>query len=143
MVYNSKNVPGSMPASHGLIRLLLVDDDTALLAALSDTIQFHLGPLTLETADSGTVALDLVRSYSYDAVVVDVNMPNMTGLEFLAAVKKLRPNLRILMISGYANEALIASALEAGAADVISKPFEREKFVSAVKRGLELSRSSM
>jgi response regulator RpfG family c-di-GMP phosphodiesterase len=58
-------------------RLLLVDDDPALLAALADTIEFHLGPLTLDASDSGTKALDLARANGYDVMIVDVNMPNM------------------------------------------------------------------
>lgn len=142
MVDDSKNVSGSLPSSHGLFRLLLVDDDTALLAALSDTIQFHLGPVLFDACDSGTKALDLVRANSYDAIIVDMNMPNMTGLEFLVAAKQLRRDIPVLMISGHANEALIASALEAGASDFIPKPFDRNQIVSAVRHGLELSRSS-
>lgn len=65
----------------------------------------------------------------------------MNGLEFLAVVKQLRPDIRVLMISGHANEALIARAFDAGASDFISKPFDRDRFVSAVRHGLELSRS--
>jgi DNA-binding NtrC family response regulator len=66
-------------------------------------------------------------------------MPNMSGLQFLAAVKRLQPHTPVLLISAHANEALIARALEAGASEFISKPFERDKFVSAVRHGLELS----
>jgi DNA-binding NtrC family response regulator len=141
MVEDSKDVSGSTHSTRHLFRLLLVDDDTALLAALSDTIKFRLGPLLLDACDSGTKALDLVRANNYDAIIVDVNMPNMSGLEFLAAVKPLRPDIPVLMISAHANEALIARALEAGASDFIPKPFDRDHFVSAVRHGLELSRS--
>ena len=144
MVEDSKDVSESNSRpSHALSRLLLVDDDTALLAALSDTIKFRLGPLLLDACDSGTKALDLVRANNYDTIIVDVNMPTMNGLEFLAVVKQLRPDIRVLMISGHANEALIARALEAGAADFIPKPFDRDKFMSTVRHGLELSRQSI
>jgi DNA-binding NtrC family response regulator len=140
MVEESKCVSeASHCSTRKLSRLLLVDDDPALLEALSSTIEFHLGPLLLDACDTGAKALDLVRTNGYDAMIVDVNMPNMSGLQFLAAVKRLQPHTPVLLISAHANEALIARALEAGASEFISKPFERDKFVSAVRHGLELS----
>lgn len=142
MVEDSKNASRSMQTIGHVSRLLLVDDDTALLTALSATIEFHLGPVVFHACDSGTKALDLVKANSYDAIIVDMNMPTMSGLEFLVAVKQLRRDIPVLMISGHANDALIASALEAGASDFIPKPFDRNQIVSAVRHGLELSRSS-
>jgi DNA-binding NtrC family response regulator len=142
MVENSKDATRSTQTTGHVSRLLLVDDDTALLTALSATIEFHLGPVLFDVCDSGGRALDLVRANSYDAIIVDMNMPTMTGLEFLIAVKQLRRDISVLMISGHANDALIASALEAGASDFIPKPFDRNQIVSAVRHGLELSRSS-
>ncbi|WP_447986381.1 response regulator [Nitrospira sp. Nam74] len=132
-------------SSRKLPRFLLLDDDPALLNALSDTIEFHLGPLTLDVSDSGIKALDLVRVNAYDAMILDVNMPNMNGLEFLNVVKQLRPNtpLFVLMMSAHADDRLMARAFEAGASDFIAKPFDRDKFVSAVKHGLKLSRQSI
>lgn len=142
MVEKSKDASRSTQATGLLSRLLLVDDDTALLTALADTIEFHLGPVLFDVCDSGAKALGLVRANRYDAIIVDMNMPNMSGLEFLVVVKQLRRDIPVLMISGHASEALIASALEAGASDFIPKPFDRNKIVSAVKHSLELSRSS-
>ena len=116
MVEDAKDASRSTPS---ISRLLLIDDDTALLTALSATIEFHLRPVRFDTCDSGTKALDLVRANRYDAIIVDMNMPSMSGLEFLVAVKQLRRDIPVLMISGHANDALIASALEAGASDFI------------------------
>ncbi len=97
--------------------MLLVDDDNALLTVLSATIEFHLGPVLFDACDSGTKALELVRANSYDAIIVDMNMPNMSGLEFLVVVKQLRRDIPVFMIGAHANEALIATALEAGASE--------------------------
>lgn len=141
MVEDSKDASRSMQTTH-VSRLLLVDDDTALLTALSATIEFHLAPVLFDVCDSGTKALDLVSANRYDAIIVDMNMPTMTGLEFLIAVKQLRRDIPVLMISGHANDALIASALEAGASGFIPKPFDRNQIVSAIRHGLQLSRSS-
>src|SRR5688500_12643498 len=93
MVEESKCVAEASDCStRKLSRLLLVDDDPALLDALSDTIELHLGPVSLDVSNSGTKALDLVRANRYDAMIVDVNMPNMNGLQFLTAVKYLQPH---------------------------------------------------
>jgi DNA-binding NtrC family response regulator len=73
----------------------------------------------------------------------DTIMPNMNGLEFLTAVKRLQPDTPVLLISAHADDALMARAFEAGASDFIAKPFDRDKFVSAVRYSLELSRQSI
>jgi DNA-binding NtrC family response regulator len=122
-------------------RLLLVDDDPALLDALASTLEFHLGPLRLDACDTGAQAVDQAKAHSYDAMIVDVNMPNMDGLELLSAVKRLQPHTPVLLISAYADESLIAKGFAAGASDFIPKPFDRDKFMCAVRRGLERSRS--
>jgi DNA-binding NtrC family response regulator len=125
-----------MPQSH----VLLVDDDPALLDALSGTLQARFGHFTLDTCESGTQALELAKQRPYDTIIVDVNMPQMNGLQFLAEVKQVQPKTPVLMITAHANRTLMARALDGGAADFIPKPFEREDVVQAVRRGLELSR---
>lgn len=127
-------------ATRGLAHLLLVDDDPALLDALSGTLRSRLRHITLDTCDSGTKALDLVRGSGYDTIIVDFNMPNMNGLQLLTAVKELRPETPVLMISAHADHGMMAKALAAGATDFIAKPFDRDEFVRAVRHGLGLSR---
>ncbi|WP_447982960.1 response regulator transcription factor [Nitrospira sp. Nam74] len=58
-------------------RLLLVDDDPALLDALSGTLQSRFGHFSLDTCDCGARALNLAKREKYDTIIVDVNMPNM------------------------------------------------------------------
>jgi CheY-like chemotaxis protein len=140
MVEESKSFSnGSDSSTSRPSRLLLVDDDPALLDALSSTIEFHLGPLRLDACDTGAKALDLAKANSYDAMIVDVNMPNMNGLELLSAVKRLQPHTPVLLISAYASEAIKERAWETGASDFIPKPFDRATFLSAVRHGLQLS----
>ena len=92
-------IPRDSRAARGLSHLLLVDDDPALLDALSGTLESRLRHIRLDTCDSGTKALDLVRGKGYDTIIVDVNMPNMNGLQLLTAVKQLRPEMPVLMIT--------------------------------------------
>lgn len=124
-----------------LSRLLLVDDDQALLDALSGTLKARFGHFSLDTCDSGVKALDLAKRQHYDTIIVDVNMPRMNGFEVLAAVKKLQPQTPVLLISGHADEAMMVRAIEEGASAVLPKPFDREEFVQTVRRTLQVSAS--
>lgn len=126
--------------TRGLAHLLLVDDDPALLDALSGTLESRLRHIKVDTCDSGVKALDLVRGKSYDTIIVDLHMPNMDGLQVLTAVKQLRPETPVLMITAHAQRLIMAKAFEAGATDFIPKPFDRNEFVRAVRHSLGLSR---
>lgn len=127
-------------AARGLAHLLLVDDDPALLDALSGTLESRLRHIKVDTCDSGAKAVELVRGRGYDTIIVDVNMPNMDGLQLLTAVKQLRPETPVLVITAHAHRGIMAKAFEAGATDFIAKPFDRDEFVRAVRHGVGLSR---
>lgn len=128
------------PTSRNISHVLLVDDDPALVEALSGTLQLRLGHFTLETCTGGMAALESIRTKTYDTIISDVQMPHMNGLELLAAVKRLLPEIPFILMSGQMDRASIATALDAGASDFVPKPFDRDIFVSVVRRALELSR---
>lgn len=127
-------------ASRNLSHVLLVDDDSALVEALSGTLQLRLGHFTLETCTDGMAALVCIQAKRYDAIISDVQMPHMNGLDLLVAVKQLHPEIPFVLMSGQIDRASMAKALDAGASDFIAKPFDRDIFVSVVRRALELSR---
>jgi FixJ family two-component response regulator len=120
--------------------VLLVDDDLALLEALSGTLQFHLGHFTLDTCDTGIKGLAALSATHYDTIITDMRMPGMSGLEFLARVKETQPQTPVVLISGHGDRALVSKALDAGASDFIGKPIEREVFMRTVRQTLNLSR---
>ena len=120
--------------------VLLVDDDHALLEALSGTLQLRLGHFTLDTCDTGMKALASVTTTHYDTIITDVRMPGMSGLEFLTRVKEAQPQTPVVLISGHGDRALVSKALEAGASDFIGKPIEREVLMRTVRQTLNLSR---
>lgn len=121
-------------------QILLVDDDHALLEALSGTLQLHLGHFTLDTRDTGLKGLASVTTNHYDTIITDMNMPGMSGLEFLIRVKEAQPQAPIVVISGHADPTLIAKALDAGASDFIAKPIERDSLMRTVRQTLNVSR---
>ena len=121
-------------------RLLLVDDDSALLLALSGTLEQRLGPCTIEVCESGSQALELLTAHRYDMIISDVTMPGMTGWQFLSAVQQSRFETPVFLMSGNADHAVRKDALEAGAAGFFAKPFDRDEFVGTVREGLAISR---
>lgn len=120
--------------AHGTV--LLVDDDTAARRALRITL-VSAGFAVIEAA-RGEEALSLVRSVRFDAVLMDVAMPGMGGVEACRSIRLALPRLPILMLSVLASEEDKVLALDAGADDYITKPFQLRELTarlrSAVRR---------
>src|SRR2546426_448700 len=121
-----------MMASH----VLIVDDDLALLQALPEALRLRMGEVTVDTADSAAAALERIAARDYDAIVTDIKMPGMDGLELLAEIRGHRPDTPILMITGHGEHALAIQALRGGAYDFIQKPIDRDDFVAALRRAI-------
>lgn len=117
--------------------ILLVDDDTVLLQALSHTISLRMSGVEVEIADSANVALDLVQQQEYDAVVSDIKMPGMDGLDLLEKVLERYPDIPVLLITGHGEHELAIRALRRGAYDYIQKPIDRDDFVASLFRALQ------
>jgi len=117
--------------------VLIVDDDPALLQALPEALQMRMTGLTVDTAQSGAVALDRITARDYDAIVTDIKIPGMDGLELLAEIRTHRPDTPTLMITGYGEHDLVVPALRAGAYDFIRRPIDRDYFVGSLRRAIE------
>jgi len=117
--------------------VLIVDDDPALLQALAEALRIRIAGLTVDTAESGAAALEQITARDYDAIVADIKMPGMDGLELLAEIRTHRPDTPTLMITGYGELDLVVQALRAGAYDFIRKPIDRDYFVASLRRAME------
>src|SRR5438445_473898 len=118
-------------------RVLIVDDDPALLQALPETLRLRMSGVAVDTADSAAAALERISARDYDAIVADIRMPGMDGLELLAEIRTHRPDTPTLMITGYGEHDLVVQALRAGAYDFIRKPIDRDYFVGSLRRAIE------
>src|SRR5256714_12437321 len=92
---------------------------------------------TVDTADPGPSALDQITARDYDAIVTDIKIPGMDGLELLAEIRTHRPDTPTLMITGYGEHELVVQALRAGAYDFIQKPIDRDYLVASLRRAME------
>jgi DNA-binding response OmpR family regulator len=102
------------------IRLLLVDDESDFLTAY--TRRFARRNVDVTCVGSGREALDAVRLKRFDAVVLDVMMPGMSGIETLRQLKKLEPDLPVIILTGHANSEALVQGLSCGAFDYMLKP---------------------
>lgn len=117
--------------------ILLVDDDPVLLQALPHTISLRMSGVQVETANSASVAFDLVQQQEYDTIVSDIKMPGMNGLDLLEKVLERYPDIPVLLITGHGEHELAIRALRGGAYDYIQKPIDRDDFVASLFRALQ------
>jgi DNA-binding NtrC family response regulator len=120
-------------------RVLIVDDDPALLQALPEALRLRMESVMVDTADSGRAALDLIISTDYDAIVTDIKMPGTDGLALLTEIRTRRPDTPTLMITGHGDHALTIDALRGGAYDFIQKPIDRDYFVDSLHRAIQIA----
>jgi DNA-binding NtrC family response regulator len=118
-------------------RVLIVDDDPALLQALPETLRLRLGGVVVDTADSAMAALERISEREYDAIVTDIKMPGMDGLTLLTEILARRPDTPTLMITGHGDYDVALRSLRSGAYDFIQKPIDRDRFVASLHRAIQ------
>ena len=112
----------------GKIKILVVDDEVDALELFKDL--FSKKGYTVECACNGIEALEIIDKALFDAVLLDIRMPIMNGIEVLAKIKEKKPDLPVVMLTAYGYDSnLINKALEQGAAGYISKNFPLAQIV--------------
>src|SRR6266852_8309512 len=123
-------------------QILIVDDDTALLQALPQTVSLRMVEVRVDTSDSAPGALELIQEHDYDVIVSDIKMPGMDGLALLEKIQELRPETPTLLITGHGEHDLAVQALRGGTYDFIQKPIDRDYMVAALSRAIHTHRLS-
>jgi two-component system KDP operon response regulator KdpE len=116
------------------IRILVVDDESAIRRALRPPL-VELGFQVAE-ASRGEEALQLLRSTTFDAVLLDVNMPGIGGVETLRRIRAFAPRLPILMLTVRDKEEEKVEALDLGADDYVTKPFSTRELIARVRAAI-------
>jgi putative two-component system response regulator len=134
MSNESSTLPPPPDDSSVLGRVLVVDDETAIRTALSRFLRmrgFHAVP-----AGSGAAALETMQQQHFEAMVCDVRMPGMTGLELITPALAQEPDLAIVMLSAVNDAVTASTALARGAANYLVKPIELADLHGAVVEAL-------
>ena len=112
------------------IKVLLVDDEQEFTEILSERMQTR--GLNVDIAENGLVALEKVKDKSYDAVVLDLAMPEMDGIETLKQMLKVNPDLQIIFLTGNATLEKGIEAVKLGAVDFMEKPVNIGKLLEKI-----------
>ncbi len=102
------------------MHILIVDDEMEFLELMHNRL--HKRGFTVVTANSGEKALALIGKEPFEAMVLDVKMPGMDGIETLRRVKQTQPNLPVILLTGHASIEAAMSGVESGAVDYLLKP---------------------
>jgi two-component system, cell cycle response regulator CtrA len=113
------------------MRVLLVEDDLA--AARGVSLMLKSGGAVVDQADMGEEALELVRHYDYDIVVLDLMLPDMEGYEVVRRMRAARIDTPVLILSGLSRPQAKVKGLAMGADDFITKPFDKAELVARMQ----------
>jgi DNA-binding NtrC family response regulator len=120
-----------------MARILVVDDDLHMRAACARVLT--KAGHTVASAETGDEGLKTLGSGSagFDVVLLDQLMPGMSGMETLARIKTLAPDLPVIIITGSVSDETAAEILEQGALDCLPKPFNPEQLRNAIERAIQ------
>lgn len=118
-------------------KILIIEDEAAIRRVLSKILAEESDTYIVEEAEDGQQGLDKIKNDDYDLVLCDIKMPKMDGVEVLEAVKKLKPEIPMVMISGHGDLETAINTMRLGAFDYISKPPDLNRLLNTVRNALD------
>jgi CheY-like chemotaxis protein len=115
-------------------RILAVDDEEIILDSFRKILV--LAGYSIDTVEKGKEALGLIQKHDYDFVFTDLKMPEMDGVEVTKTVKHLRPDIDVVVITGYASIETAVETMKFGAMDYVQKPFTEDELIDFVNKCL-------
>ena len=115
-------------------RILAVDDESIILDSFRKILV--VAGYSIDTVEKGKEALGLILKRDYDFVFTDLKMPEMDGLEVTKAVKHLRPDIDVIVITGYASIETAVETMKFGAMDYVQKPFTEDELIEFFNKSL-------
>ena len=116
-----------------LMRILIVDDHPVFRDGVRNMLNQHVDIEVVGEADNGKQALQLAKELKPDLVVMDITMPELSGIEATKAIKAELPETAVLLLSGYSHDSYILAALRAGAVGFLSKGARNEELLNAIR----------
>ena len=118
-------------------RILIIEDEAAIRRVLVKILSEENACYTLEEAEDGAAGYEKIKNTDYDLVLCDIKMPKMDGVELLEAVKKIKPEIPMVMISGHGDMETAINTMRLGAFDYISKPPDLNRLLNTVRNALD------
>ena len=112
---------------------VLVVDDAAFMRVRAAKVLMDNGHEVLQ-AENGVEAVRMYAEWRPDAVLMDITMPEMDGLEALKEIRKIDPAAKVAMVTAMGQQAIVMEALKAGAKDFVLKPFQPDRVLGALQK---------
>ena len=116
-----------------MIRIAIIDDHAIVRAGLRQFLAEHEDLAVVAEAASGREALDIVRKAEVDVIVMDISMPDQSGIDALVAIRARAPTLPVLILSGFPEEHYATTLLRQGASGYLNKDCDPEEIVRAIR----------
>ena len=118
-------------------RILIIEDEASIRRVLTKILSEENDSYQVEEAEDGVIGFEKITQNDYDLVLCDIKMPKMDGVEVLQEVKKIKPEIPIVMISGHGDMETAIQTMRLGAFDYISKPPDLNRLLNTVRNALD------
>jgi two-component system, NtrC family, nitrogen regulation response regulator NtrX len=118
-------------------KILIIEDEPSIRRVLTKILSEENDSYIVEEAEDGAQGLEKIKNEDYDLVLCDIKMPKMDGQEVLEAVKKIKPEIPMVMISGHGDLETAVNTMRLGAFDYISKPPDLNRLLNTVRNALD------
>jgi two-component system nitrogen regulation response regulator NtrX len=118
-------------------KILIIEDEASIRRVLTKILSEESDTYLVDEAEDGVQGLEKIKNNDYDLVLCDIKMPKMDGVELLEAVKKIKPEIPMVMISGHGDMETAIQTMRLGAFDYISKPPDLNRLLNTVRNALD------
>jgi DNA-binding NtrC family response regulator len=115
-------------------KILVIDDERIVIYSITKILKEE--HIEVEATLSGRQGVDMALQKAYDLVLTDLRMPDIGGMRVLRDIKRARPGLPVVMITGYASVPSAVQAVKLGAVEILEKPFSPDGLVAVVRKAL-------
>jgi len=113
-------------------KVLLIDDEVEFLEALSERMEIR--GMNVTTAENANAAVSAINSGDFDAIVLDLQMPDMNGIDMLKVIRKTNPDMQVILLTGQATLEAGIQAMKLGAMDFMEKPADIDSLTEKIKK---------
>ena len=114
-------------------KILIIEDEAAIRRVLAKILSEENDTYVVDVAEDGLQGVEKVKNEDYDLILCDIKMPKMDGVEVLEAIKKIKPEIPMVMISGHGDIETAINTMRLGAFDYISKPPDLNRLLNTVR----------
>lgn len=118
-------------------KILIIEDEAPIRRVLNKILSEESDTYLVQEAEDGLKGIELVKNEDFDLILCDIKMPKMDGVEVLEAIKKIKPEIPMVMISGHGDLETAVNTMRLGAFDYISKPPDLNRLLNTVRNALD------